>query len=374
MQIVLKMKDSFMITGRGRIFLVDIWPKGADCKLGDIFCDRAGHCFKLSGIEMIRRESPEEVNSEDLSKGFVFENLDHKAPVGNTFVSGEYKLNWIFCNHPLYQRRPDDDYAEEYRICSEKADTVLFSYEDLELGKLSLYCGEISGLTAYRGWMMKPKMYRLFYELLLKRGIILINDPQEYEFCHLLPNWYGKIYPETPESHWTDTSRFDDAVQLLNELEGPAIVKDYVKSRKHEWYEACFIEDVHTDKAEQVIQNFIERQNTDLVGGIVLRKFIDLKTIGYHEKSGMPISEEYRIFVLGGIILCAGGYWTDEQKLCLSDEEIRWVQSIIPKVKSEFFTIDLARCSDGKLVVMELGDGQVSGLQQMTAEEFYAGL
>lgn len=131
---------------------------------------------------------------------------------------------------------------------------------------------------------------------------------------------------------------------------------------------------IHTDKAEQVIQNFIERQNTDLVGGIVLRKFIDLKTIGYHEKSGMPISEEYRIFVLGGIVLCAGGYWTDEQKLCLSDEEIRWVQSIIPKVKSEFFTIDLARCSDGKLVVMELGDGQVSGLQQMTAEEFYAGL
>lgn len=31
MQIVLKMKDSFMITGRDRIFLVDIWPKGADC-------------------------------------------------------------------------------------------------------------------------------------------------------------------------------------------------------------------------------------------------------------------------------------------------------------------------------------------------------
>lgn len=40
---------------------------------------------------------------------------------------------------------------------------ALFSYENLENGTLSLYGDTISGLTIYRGWMMKPDMYRKFF-------------------------------------------------------------------------------------------------------------------------------------------------------------------------------------------------------------------
>lgn len=34
----------------------------------------------------------------------------------------------------------------------------------------------------------------------------------------------------------------------------------------------------------RVIRNFVERQGDSLVGGIVLRKFMDLHQIGFHER------------------------------------------------------------------------------------------
>ena len=72
---------------------------------------------------------------------------------------------------------------------------------------------------------------------------------------------------------------------LIKNLQGSYVVKDYVKSRKHEWYDACFIPDIKKEEnAEKVIKNFIDRQGYDLIGGIVLREFVSLKSIGFHEK------------------------------------------------------------------------------------------
>ena len=199
---------------------------------------------------------------------------------------------------------------------------------------------------------MKPDMYQKFYEKLKNKGIELINTPNEYNKYHLLPGWYKDFEDCTAKSAWTEDFSEESLKELLSKFEGAVIVKDYVKSRKHEWYEACFIEDVKdTENALKVIKNFIERQDDLLTGGIVLREFIDLKSIGKHKESGMPISDEYRVFVL--------------------DNEIKWVKEICKRIDSRFVTIDLARKSNDELVVMELGDGQVSGLQDIPEEEFY---
>ena len=83
----------------------------------------------------------------------------------------------------------------------------------------------------------------------------------------------------TAKSAWTEDFSEESLKELLSKFEGAVIVKDYVKSRKHEWYEACFIEDVKdTENALKVINNFIERQDDLLTGGIVLRDKIYWKT------------------------------------------------------------------------------------------------
>lgn len=367
---VFRIMDRFIITGRGTVYMVDI-SKGADVHVGDILLDLRGNHFKVKGIEMLRRILAEQ-SMEDMPVGLLFELMDGVEACGNIFTRDLQAVNFLFCNHPLYQRKADEDYEEEYQAAGLDHPCALFSYEDLERGKLSLYGDRISGLTIYRGWMMKPEMYAAFYSLLEEKGIVLINTPKEYEKYHTLPGWYSDFAEETAESVWESEGKPEHALSMAKSLAGPYIVKDYVKSRKHEWYDACFIQDIaDRENAEKIIRNFIARQGDSLVGGIVLRRFEALKRTGFHERSGMPLSEEYRAFLYAGRIMMIDNYWAENGEGKISAEEKLWIESIANRVKSNFATVDIARKEDGSLIIMELGDGQVSGLQQIKAEDFY---
>ncbi|MEW4412931.1 ATP-grasp domain-containing protein [Clostridium sp. AN503] len=367
---IFRITDRFKITGRGIIYTIEN-DKDTIIRLGDILYDLHGSQFKVKGIEMIRKRS-DAIHITDATIGLCFESICGAEVGGRILVRDLAAINFLFCNHPLYQHEVDVDYRAEYQAAGLEHACALFSYEDLQQGKLSLYEEKISGLTIYRGWMMHPDMYRSFYSLLEEQGIILINTPDEYEKYHLLPGWYNDFKTETPETVWELQGKLEAALQIAKQLEGPYVVKDYVKSRKHEWYDACFIESIDDrENAARVIGNFIDRQGIDLVGGIVLRKFEKLKKIGYHERSGMPLSEEYRVFIYAGKILAVDDYWLEDSDVNLSTEEYQWMESIAQRVKSNFVTVDLARKEDGSLIIMELGDGQVSGLQQIDAEVFY---
>ena len=79
------------------------------------------------------------------------------------------------------------------------------------------------------------------------------------------------------------------------------VVKDYVKSQKHYWQEACFIPAARDLPAvERVVRKFLELQGDDLNEGLVFREFVPLKVVGTHPKSGMPLAAEFRIFWLLG--------------------------------------------------------------------------
>lgn len=298
--------------------------------------------------------------------------LDGAEAEGNILIRRPEDINFLFCNHPLYSQRVDEDYQEEYQAAGLKHACSLFSYENLEMGELSLYGEEIFGLTIYRGWMMKPDMYRDFYDRLEQKGIFLINAPEEYERYHMLPGWYEDFKECTAKSLWEDQGSLENALAMTKGLEGCYIVKDFVKSRKHEWFDACFIQNIaDKENASKIIGNFINRQGSDLVGGVVLRRFEKLKQTGFHERSGMPLSEEYRVFAYGGKILILDDYWNEDKVVNLSANERDRIETMVGRLKSNFVTIDLGRREDGSLIIMELGDGQVSGLQQIKAEDFY---
>lgn len=362
--------DRFKITGRGMVYTVKNYAHSV-ISVGDVLYDLQSNRFRVKDIGR-SRQNPDGMNIEDLPLELMFELIDGVEAEGNVLIRSMSDISFIFCNHPLYPKRVDEDYEEEFQAAGLEHACALFSYEDLEMGKLSLYGEDISGLAIYRGWMMKPELYRSFYNKLEERGIILINTPEEYERYHMLPGWFDDYKDDTAESVWEDRGTVESALLMSKGMEGPCIVKDYVKSRKHEWYDACYIDDI-TDKAnaEKVIRNFVERQGSDIVGGVVLRQFEKLKSIGFHEKSGMPISEEYRVFVFAGRVMLIDDYWQEDKKVHFSDEEVEWIESAVKRVKSNFVTMDIARREDGKLIIMEFGDGQVSGLQQIKPSDFY---
>lgn len=368
---IFRIKERINIASQDAVYILTFVNNVEIC-IGDILYDLQKNRFRLKTMEMFNRDM-KNCQDENLSRRYVFEVLDGTEACGQILVKEPVNVNFLFCNHPLYQRKVDEDYQEEYQAAGISHACALFSYEDLEAGKLSLYGEKIEGLTIYRGWMMRPEMYRRLYAGLEKRGIVLINTPEEYERYHMLPGWYQDFEGITPVSRWTESSSVDDAIRLSDQLvDGAYIVKDYVKSRKHEWYDACFIPDIRDREAvEKVAGNFVRRQGEDLIGGVVFRKFEHLKQIGFHEKSGMPLSEEYRAFIYAGRVLTVSGYWEQDAELQISDGEYAWLETIAKEIKSNFVTIDLARKEDGTLIVMEFGDGQVSGLQMIKAENLY---
>jgi len=140
------------------------------------------------------------------------------------------------------------------------------------------------------------------------------------------------------------------------------IIKDYVKSEKHYWDTACFVENSgNLVKLRETIENFIELRQNHLNEGIVIREYIELNKLGSHSKSKMPISEEYRMFFYKNELLCIFNYW-EEGNYNIEMPNTEEFEGIAKNIESNFFTMDIAKDKNGKYIITELGDGQVAGI------------
>lgn len=280
----------------------------------------------------------------------------------------------LFCSDPFDKTKVDENYAREYKSAKEQGlETALLHIEELihhenaNAATKSVKEAAEKATAIYRGWMLKPAQYEKLYAALQRKNIQLINTPEQYVHCHHLPEAYDLLKDHTPLSVWLDKSELDDsfanvhaALQIFGQA--PIVVKDFVKSRKHEWLEACYIPDA-SDEAHvaQVTKRFLERQGDDLHEGVVFREFVELDFLAYHSQSGMPLSKEYRVFFLDGTPLFLVPYWEEGDYGELRPDLSPFL-AVAKRVKSRFFTLDLAKRKDGGWIILEWGDGQVSGL------------
>ncbi len=155
----------------------------------------------------------------------------------------------------------------------------------------------------------------------------------------------------------------------------PVIIKDFVKSRKHEWADAFFIPSAaDRDAVERVVGRFLELQGDDLNEGLVFREFVEFRPVGIHPKSGMPLTEEYRIFWMDAQPMFWSPYW-EEGEYVGTGPPLDLFAETATAVRSRFFSMDVARRIDGAWLIVELGDGQVSGLpRDDDAGPFYEAL
>lgn len=102
----------------------------------------------------------------------------------------------------------------------------------------------------------------------------------------------------------------------------------------------------------------------------MFREFIELKAFARHSKSGMPLSVEYRAFVLDGRPVLTCNY-CEEGEYVESAPDLEQFADVLPLISSRFFTMDVALRADGRWMIIELGDAQVSGLQTAGVHKFY---
>lgn len=158
----------------------------------------------------------------------------------------------------------------------------------------------------------------------------------------------------------------------------PLVIKGKTNSRKFEWNTKMFAQ----NKAS-AIEIMHDLWHDPLIGpqGLVFRKYIPLKTleIGIN---GMPMTNEWRCFFYRGQLIDYGFYWATLDNLDLIDEKdfkltglkvAQEAASIVADFTS-FYVIDVAQGEDGKWWVVELNDGQMSGLSLIPEERFYNNL
>ncbi|MEU1123667.1 ATP-grasp domain-containing protein [Streptomyces sp. NPDC005899] len=268
---------------------------------------------------------------------------------------------FLFCRDPLRPGRPDPVFAREAAAAREAgAQVVLLDHDALLAGDVTAALGRAGrapGAYRYRGWMIPADRYEELERALAARGCSLLTSAADYRRAHELPGWYDTFASLTPRSVWCDLPAGSDPPGpafwsgLAGRLgSGPGIVKDFVKSRKHEWLEACFVPELSdTARLVSVVERFAELQGEHLTGGVVLRAY----------EPFLPGGEARVWWVDGSPVLVTAHPDTPGR---IGTPALAAVGEAVRRLGCRWVTTDLALREDEVWRVVEVGDGQVSGL------------
>lgn len=243
----------------------------------------------------------------------------------------------------------------EFQIASNCFHQRVFKFRS-EIPENSLVVGRYSVLPFYR---------ELEEELKLKNSA-LINSYSQHRYIADITQWYIDLKKFTPKTYteWGD----------LNV--GSWIVKGKTSSRKHQWKTHMFAQG--RDELLRVIRTLMD-DSVISQDGLVVREYIPLKKI-CDGLNGLPIVKEWRLFFLGENYLAGGYYWSTHFEeyverfgVDVPNDVVDFAKSIakIVSQKTNFFVLDIAEKEDGGYILVEINDGQMSGLSCVEPYELY---
>ncbi len=206
-------------------------------------------------------------------------------------------------------------------------------------------------IAIYRGWMMSPEQYSNFYNLLLKKNIRLINNPNNYRLFHLFPNIYETLKEDTAKMEIYPLHQQIDIEKLKKNFQ-KFMVKDYVKSVKGTDFPKFFDHNVEQKEFDRCMEIFYNYRGDLLTGGICIKEFLDLK---YYGKN----TNEYRVFYMNNKVATVTRNSNQENN---TPQPPKYLIEKYKNLDSPFYTIDYAELEDGSWKIIEAGDGGVSGL------------
>jgi len=270
----------------------------------------------------------------------------------------------LFCAFPDALREPDPCFQREWEAVDALGiEWRVFSFDaflDGNMDRAFKFLLPGTGQTLlYRGWILREAEHAALSRELALRGYRLLTSTKQYANTAYLPNYFPHISEWSPPALWTDGPDLESAWKLARQFgREPWIVKDYVKSAKERWHEACFVPRGATKRQFlQVCRKLLEFQGERFERGFVVRPFIPL---AFLEESpfGYPLFEEYRLFFLQGRLIASAPYHRVGPEL----ENPAQFGVLGEVIDSPFFSADVARTAAGGLTLIEIGDGGVSGM------------
>lgn len=194
----------------------------------------------------------------------------------------------------------------------------------------------------YRGWMLDSETYGRTAAAIRKAGGEPFTSVDDYLLTHHIPNWAPLLDGLTPETVvLPNGADFERELRALGWDE--FFVKDYVKSLKTSMGSKISDPSMIGTLVEEM-RNF----RGTVEGGLCVRRVEDLEP-----------ETERRFFVLRGTPHAAEGRAVPEI-----------VSTCAERIDSPFFSVDVARRTNGELRIVEVGDGQVSDLVGWEIDRF----
>ncbi|HTR43836.1 MAG TPA: ATP-grasp domain-containing protein [Pseudomonadales bacterium] len=252
-------------------------------------------------------------------------------------------MHFLYPSDPLRTKKCDEFYAAECAAVQAAGfEASIFPLEDFQGGSFRPFPALPTNATIiYRGWMLSSTEYEALVLAITQVGACPLSDVKTYLSTHYLPNWYSLITEFTPE-----TRIFPADADLGAELRALGwkgyFIKDYVKSLKTSVGSRISTPEQAVTVAAEMLQF-----RGKIEGGFCVRQVEDF----------LPQTEK-RFFVL------------DSVPCSMNDEISGIVSECARRIKSRFFSVDIVQRADGKLRVVEIGDGQVSDIVGWTPECF----
>lgn len=226
------------------------------------------------------------------------------------------------------EKKVDEDYLNEAETLSDIIET--YTLKTLPAGREVLY----------RGWMLSPSEYIEMTENVVKKGSALVVDVSHYHASHYLSHWYEELKDLTPLTVFTNEENLAQTVHNLKWSQ--YFIKDEVKSlTTQRGSVATSLTDIQHILVELKKYRTIE-------GQLALREVHDFIN-----------DTEQRYFSVNGQVFSNTGNISD-----LVTEVARRMKHL------SFISIDTIMDSHGKEWLVEIGDGQVSGLKEWSLDNF----
>jgi hypothetical protein len=211
-------------------------------------------------------------------------------------------------------------------------------------------------------------------------GGTLINTLRQHLYIADLRNWAEDLGELTPKTWY----RMEDFVRefMFHRNKGPFVLKGQTNSRKDRW--KTHMHAANVDEALQVYERLL--CDGFLRGGerpqeIYIREYVPLVTYA-KGISDLPITKEFRLFVYKGEVLTGGFYWSSWGDTCREAdpkweaprwEEIPWgfLNLVLMKIQAPFYVVDIAQDDNERWWVVDVNDGQMSGLSGNDPKTLY---
>lgn len=223
-------------------------------------------------------------------------------------------------------------------------------------------------LAVMIGCIPKPEYYQRLYDVLLQKGIRLVNNPEESLRSQRLDEAYPHLV-KTPPTRWADS--LAGVEQAAAAIGYPVFVKGRTRSKKAKGWKQCV-----ADNPTELVP-----LATAILGAgdlVVIPQCVALR----HERKteeGFPLGREFRVLLYGDQVLTIGYYWDGPDPLeNLADAEraeiIRLAREVAIRIRVPFLVVDIGQQENGEWIVVESGDAQFAGLSQINPLSLWSAL